>query len=197
VSTEKPLPEKEREPATASPKSKAQGAPQDSSDGPPEDNAATAVLDDLETLRARASERDQFLNLLQRTRADFENYQKRNQKERAQERLYYISGFAGDLLTVIDNLERATTAARQAGEQGPLVEGVALVQNQFRDILKRHGVTPIDALGKPFDPNLHQAVMQEAAPDKPANTVVRVLEQGYTIHDRVLRPAKVAVSKPS
>jgi molecular chaperone GrpE len=100
------------------------------------------------------------------------------------------------LLTVIDNLERATTAASQAGEQGPLVQGVALVQNQFHDILKRHGVNRIDALGKPFDPNLHQAVMQEKAPDKPPGTVVRVLEPGYTIHDRVLRPAKVAVSKP-
>ncbi len=173
-----------------------QAASRQNADGAVDDAAATAVLEDLETLRARAQERDQFLNMLQRTRADFENYQKRNQKEREQERRYYISGFAGDLLTVIDNLERATAAASQAGEQGPLVQGVALVQNQFLDILKRHGVTLIDALGKPFDPNLHQAVMQESAQDKPPHTVTRVLEQGYTIHDRVLRPAKVAVSKP-
>ena len=196
MSTPKPSPDDPRPGQRSSPEGQAQGTSRDNADGPAGDSAATAVLDDLETLRARASERDQFLNLLQRTRADFENYQKRNQKERDQERRYYISGFAGDLLTVIDNLERATTAARQAGEQGPLVQGVALVQNQFQDILKRHGVTPIEALGKPFDPNLHQAVMQEKAPDQPPNTVVRVLEQGYTIHDRVLRPAKVAVSKP-
>jgi molecular chaperone GrpE len=134
---------------------------------------------------------------LQRTRADFENYQKRNQRERDQERRYYISNFAADLLSVIDNLERATAAAQQAGEQGPLVQGVALVQNQFLDILKRHGVTRIDAQGKPFDPNLHQAVMQQKVADQPPNTVVQVLEQGYVIHDRVLRPAKVAVSKPA
>jgi molecular chaperone GrpE len=189
VSTDKNSPESKQE------KQNPDAAAQQNADGADE-SAATAVLDDLETLRARAQERDQFLNLLQRTRADFENYQKRNQKEREQERRYYISGFAGDLLTVIDNLERATAAANQAGEQGPLVQGVALVQNQFLDILKRHGVTRIDALGKPFDPNLHQAVMQESAPDKSPHTVTRVLEQGYTIHDRVLRPAKVAVAKP-
>jgi molecular chaperone GrpE len=185
VSKEKPFPEQPKD-------SKAQGA----GDGAAAENAATAVLEDLESLRARASERDQFLSLLQRTRADFENYQKRNQKERDQERRYYVSGLAGDLLTVIDNLERATAAATQAGEQGPLVQGVGLVQNQFLDILKRHGVTPIQAQGKPFDPNLHQAVMQQAAPGQPPNTVVQVLEPGYVIHDRVLRPAKVAVSKP-
>jgi molecular chaperone GrpE len=187
VSTAKPSPE--AQPAQAL-------EPQDSGDGAATENAATAVLEDLESLRARASERDQFLNLLQRTQADFENYQKRNQREREQERRYYVSNLAGDLLPVLDNLERATAAAQQAGEQGPLVQGVALVQSQFLDILKRHGVTRIDAQGKPFDPNLHQAVMQQPAPDQPPNTVVQVLEPGYVIHDRVLRPAKVAVSKP-
>jgi len=170
--------------------------PQAAADGPASDNAATAVLEDLESLRARASERDQFLDLLQRTRADFENYQKRNQKDRDQERRYYVSNFAADLLPVIDNLDRATAAAQQAGEQGPLIKGVALVLSQFQDILKRNGVSRIEAQGKPFDPNLHQAVMQETASEQPPNTVVRVLEQGYMIHDRVLRPAKVAVSKP-
>jgi molecular chaperone GrpE len=69
-----------------------------------------------------------------------------------------------------------------------------MVQSQLLDILRRHGVTPIDAQDKPFDPNLHQAVMQQPAPDKPPHTVVQVLERGYMIHDRVLRPAKVAVS---
>jgi molecular chaperone GrpE len=185
VSKEKPSPQAQPAP----------GPSPEGGDGTPAENGATAVLDDLETLRARASERDQFLDLLQRTRADFENYQKRNQKEREQERRYYVSGLAGDLLPVLDNLERATAAAQQAGEQGPLVQGVALVHSQFLDILKRHGVTRIDALAKPFDPNLHQAVMQQTAPDQPPGTVVQVLEPGYTIHDRVLRPAKVVVSK--
>jgi molecular chaperone GrpE len=160
----------------------------------PENEAATAVLDDLESLRARASERDQFLDLLQRTRADFENYQKRNQREREQERKYMVGSVLLDLLPVLDNLERATLAAKQAGETGPLVQGVAMVHNQFLELLRRYHVTPIDAQGKPFDPNLHQAVMQQPAAGKPPNTVLQVVEQGYLLHDRVLRPAKVVVS---
>jgi len=164
--------------------------------GGQEKEAASAVLEDLESLRARAQERDQFLALLQRTQADFENYRKRNQREREQEARYAHAAFARDLLPVLDNLDRATTAARQAGETGPLVQGVAMVQGQLLDLLKRYGVTRMDAEGKPFDPNLHQAVMQQPAPGRPPNTVVQVLEEGFMIHDRVLRPARVVVSAP-
>lgn len=153
-----------------------------------------SAMDDLEKLRARAQERDQYLDLLQRTRAEFENYQKRSQKERQQERRYLTSAVFGDLLPVLDNLERATAAARQAGEKGPLVDGVAMVLAQFLDVFKRHGVTRIEAQDQPFDPNVHQAVMQQPAADRPANTILQVLEQGYMMHERVLRPAKVIVS---
>ncbi len=164
-----------------------------------EAEAATAVLEDLEALRSRAAsaeqERDKFLALAQQTRADFENYQKRVQRDMAQERRYAQAPLAQDLLGALDNLERATAAAKQAGETGPLVQGVAMVQSQLLDTLRRHGVTPIEALGKAFDPNLHQAVMQQPVADQPPNTVVQVLEQGFMLHDRVLRPARVVVSK--
>ena len=159
--------------------------------------AADPIREDLAGLRARAQERDQFLALLQRTQADFENYQKRTQRERESERRYWHGAFALDLLPVIDNLDRAMTAAKQAGESGPLVQGVGMVQTQLLDMLKRHGITPIDALGKPFDPNLHQAIMQQPSPDHPAQTVIQVLQQGFMIHDRVLRPAGVIVSGPA
>jgi molecular chaperone GrpE len=159
-----------------------------------DDDGATAVLEDLETLRTRAQERDQFLALLQHTQADFENYQKRNQREREQERKYMHRALAVDLLPVIDNLERAQAAARQAGEAGPLVQGVNMVLDQFISLLRRHGITRIEAQGQPFDPNLHQAVMKQPTPDQPPNSVVQVLEHGYMIHDRVLRPARVVVS---
>ena len=139
-------------------------------------------------------ERDQFLALLQRTQADFENYQKRTQRERESERRYWHGAFALDLLPVIDNLDRAMTAAKQAGESGPLVQGVGMVQTQLLDMLKRHGITPIDALEKPFDPNLHQAIMQQPSREHPPQTVIQVLQQGFMIHDRVLRPAGVIVS---
>jgi molecular chaperone GrpE len=179
-------------------------APQttNTADGPaaPESNdPATVVLGDLDTLRTRTQaaeqERDQFLALLQRTRADFENYQKRNQREREQERKYWYGPLVLDLLPAFDNLERAMAAASQAGESGPLVKGVAMVQSQLLDVLKRHGITPIAALGQPFDPNLHQAVMQQPSAEHPPNTVLQVLQQGFMIHDRVLRPASVVVSK--
>jgi molecular chaperone GrpE len=160
--------------------------------------AATAVLEDLESLRARAEkaelERGEFKDLLLRTRADFENYQKRMHRDLAQERRYAHGLLAGELLPVLDNLERATAAAQQAGETGPLVQGVALVHTLLLNVFKHHGVSPIEALGKPFDPNLHQAVMQQATAEAPPGTVVQVIEQGYTIHERVLRPARVVVS---
>jgi molecular chaperone GrpE len=169
------------------------GAPQSG------DANATAVIDDLEALRARAQsaeqERDQFLALLQRTRADFENYQKRMQRDLAEERRYWHKPLASELLPVLDNLQRATAAAKQAGESGPLVQGVALVEGQILDLFKRHGIRPIDALHKPFDPNLHQAVMQQPSAEHPPGTVLQVLEQGFMIHDRVLRPASVVVSR--
>jgi molecular chaperone GrpE len=160
--------------------------------------AGEQVLIDLEALRnqlqAAEQKRDEYLDLAQRTRADFENYQKRMQRDLASERRFAQAPLAADLLPALDNLERATAAAEQAGEKGPLVQGVTMVHNQLLDILRRHGVTRIEARGHPFDPHLHQAVMQQPNKEYPPMTVVQVLEPGYMIHDRVLRPARVAVS---
>jgi molecular chaperone GrpE len=100
-----------------------------------------------------------------------------------------------DLLPVLDNLDRTLDAAQKAGDTGPLVQGVAMVQRQFLEMLKRNGITRIDAQpGTPFDPNLHQAVMQKRIADLDAGLIVDVHEQGYLNQDRVLRPAKVTVS---
>jgi molecular chaperone GrpE len=163
---------------------------------PPGDaDGATAVQEDLEALRSRAKERDQILELLKRTQADFDNYQKRNRTEREQERKYAQKPLAQDLLPVLENLERAVAAAKQTNETGPLVQGVTMVLGQFLELLRRHGVTRIDAEGQAFDPNLHQAVAQAPASDKhPANTIAQVIEHGYMMHDRVLRPARVIVA---
>ena len=149
---------------------------------------------ELEKLQKLAAERDQYLDMAQRARAEFENYQKRVQKDRDLERRYAYTPLIFDLLPVFDNLERTLHAAQQAGEKGALVQGVAMVQAQFLEQLKRHGITRIEAQGKPFDPNLHQAVMQQPSADVEPNTVLQVLEQGFMNHDRVLRPAKVIVS---
>jgi molecular chaperone GrpE len=172
--------------------------PADEADQKATAEAGDRVLGDLEALRAQLQsaeqKRDEYLDLAQRTRADFENYQKRMQRDLATERRFAQTPLAADLLPALDNLERATAAAEQAGEKGPLVQGVAMVHAQLLDILRRHGVTRIEALGQPFDPNLHQAVMQQPSKEHPPMTVVTVMEQGYMIHDRVLRPARVAVS---
>jgi molecular chaperone GrpE len=164
----------------------------------PGNDGGIEVLEDLQALRTRAetaeTERQQFLDLLQRTRADFENYQKRTQRELAQERRYWHGSLALDLLPVLDNFERATAAAKKAGESGPLMQGVDMIQAQLLDLLRRHGIVPIEAVGQPFDPNLHQAVMQQPSAQQPPHTVLDVLEKGFKIHDRVLRPAKVVVS---
>src|SRR5438270_10799131 len=110
--------------------SKPRTAPTGNANAGQRDETATAVLDDLEALRERTAaieqERDEFRNLLQRTRADFENYQKRAQRDLAQERRYWDAGLALDLLPTLDNFERAVAAAKQAGETGPLVQGVAM-----------------------------------------------------------------------
>jgi molecular chaperone GrpE len=158
------------------------------------DTAAPPTQQELATLQARAAERDQFLDLARRTQAEFENYQRRNQRIMQEDRQRAVAGVMRDMLTVLDNLQRALAAAQQAGEGGALVQGVSMVQSQFLDVLRRHGVKPIEALGKPFDHHLHEAVTQVPAPDRPPGTVVQVLEQGFLIDDRVLRPAKVVVS---
>jgi molecular chaperone GrpE len=164
-------------------------------DTPATRDPAAIIVEDFEALRAKADERDQFLSLLQRTQADFENYQKRNQREREQEWRYRHEGIARDLLGVLDNLERAVDAAHKAKESGPLVKGVDLVQTQFLDMLKRHGITPIEVEpGTDFDPNVHQAVMQQPSKELPPGSVAQVFQKGFMIHDRVLRPASVVVA---
>jgi|SRR6187200_2175986 len=137
---------------------------------------------------------DEVVALLKATQADFENYQKRSGKERESDRKYYVASLARDLLPVFDNLQRAIEAAKKSADDSPLVQGVSATINQWLQIFARHGITPIEAQGRPFDPNLHEAVMQQPSADQPTGTVLQVLQQGFQIHDRVLRPATVIVS---
>lgn len=156
--------------------------------------AETVSPEELQKLRQQAAERDQYLDLVLRTKAEFENYQKRSQREREQERRYWNTEFAASLFPVLDNLERALGAAQEAGDTGSLAQGVAMVQAQFLEGLKRNGILRIDALHKPFDPNVHQAVMQQPTSEVEPGMVLRILEPGFMNQDRVLRPAKVIVS---
>ena len=105
---------------------------------------ASLTAEEIAELKKKATERDQYLDLAQRTRAEFDNYQKRNRTERDQERKYAYGPLARDLLPVIDNLQRALDAARRAGDSGPLVQGVAMVETQFLELLKRNGIVSIE-----------------------------------------------------
>jgi len=167
-------------------------------DAPPQQEQPQQQGGELDALKARLQtaerQRDEYLELARQGRAEFENYQKRAARDLATERRFAQTPLAGDLLPALDNLERAIAAAKQAADDGPLAQGVAMVQAQLLDALRRHGVSRIEALGKPFDPNLHQAVTQQPSADHPPQTVLMVLEQGYALHDRVLRPARVVVS---
>lgn len=140
--------------------------------------------------------KDQALRAL----AEAENTRRRAQREIEENNKYAVSNMARDVLPVADNLRRAldgiSAEARQADERlDKFAIGVELTERELVSALERHHIKRIDPLGQPFDHNLHQAVMQVEAPDKPAGTVVQVLQSGYTIHDRLLRPAMVAVAK--
>jgi molecular chaperone GrpE len=138
-------------------------------------------------------ERDEYKDLVLRTRAEFANYQKRAKQQADADRLYAVGSLAKDLLDPLDNLGRAIDALRASGAEG-ITAGLDMVQKQLTDVLAKHGVEPIRALGQPFDPNLHDALIQQPTADQPEGTVVSELSKGYKIHDRVLRPTKVAVS---
>ncbi len=131
-----------------------------------------------------------------RARAEFANYQRRAKQQADSERIYAVVPLARDLLDPLDNLERAIDALRASGASG-VTAGLDMVQRQLLDILAKHGVEPIAAQGHPFDPNMHEAVLQQPIALHPEGTVIAELSKGYTIRDRVLRPSKVAVSARS
>jgi molecular chaperone GrpE len=138
-------------------------------------------------------ERDDYQDQALRARAEFANYQKRAKQQADIDRAYAVGSLARDLLDSLDNLTRAIDALRASGAEG-VTAGLDMVQKQLLEVLGKHGVEPIAALGEPFDPNFHDAVLQQPSPTHPEGTVVGELSKGYKIRDRVLRPTKVAVS---
>jgi molecular chaperone GrpE len=164
------------------------------------DNSATSQATEdgnpsvgIQDIAALQQERDELKDQLLRSRAEFANYQKRVKQQAEADRTYAIGNLARDLLEAIDNLERATEALKSSASEG-ITAGLDMVQKQLVAILAKYGVEPIPAMGEPFDPNFHDALMQQPSAEHPEGTVVGELTKGYKIHDRVLRPSKVAVS---
>jgi molecular chaperone GrpE len=141
------------------------------------------MADDEEELRER------MLRLL----ADFENFKKRIERERADHFRFATFGLVGRILPVIDNLERAIAAARPHGEADPLVEGVLLIHRQLLSELENEGLRVMKGVGEPFDPARHEVVATDTFSPVPPHTVTQVLQRGYFLHDRVLRAAMVCV----
>ncbi|MEE8385386.1 MAG: nucleotide exchange factor GrpE, partial [Dehalococcoidia bacterium] len=98
------------------------------------------------------------------------------------------------LLPVVDNFERTLSSLAESAAADPVVQGVKLMSEQYTRVLKDHGIEPIEAVGQPFDPTLHEAMMQDRDSDQPAGTVTEKMQRGYQMNDRVLRPARVAVA---
>jgi len=131
---------------------------------------------------------------LLRTAAEFDNFRKRAMKEKEDVQRFGIERLLKDFLPVMDNLERALDHAEQHDPR-QVIEGVRLVQKLFENTLAKHGVVGFSALGKPFDPGLHEALMQQES-DEPAGTVVSEMAKGYKLNERLVRPAAVVVAKP-
>ena len=164
----------------------------------PELELSEAETDPTEALRTENAElKDRMLRLA----AEMDNVRKRMEREIADTRSYAITKFARDMLTATDSLSRALMVlppdARETadGTVRSLIEGMELTEREMQRLLQSHGVKPIDAEGQKFDPHRHQAMFEVPDPTKPEGTVVQVVQTGYAIGDRVLRPAMVGVSK--
>ncbi|HWA99476.1 MAG TPA: nucleotide exchange factor GrpE [Pirellulales bacterium] len=160
-----------------------------------ETDAASTAEDTInqEVLRLRSEVADAKDRAL-RAQAEAENMRKRLRREMDDERKYALVPLLGDLLPVIDNVQRAIQSADKHHAESPVVEGFKMVGQQLEAVLAKYNCTRIAALHKPFDPNLHQAIAQQPSSEYPANTVLVVAQDGYQVHDRVLRPAQVIVS---
>jgi len=166
--------------------------PKDPSDVQP----APAAED--EALAAKAQEVERLQDRLVRLQAEFENYKKRMAREKAEFLKFATEGLLLEFLPILDNLERAIASARtETSGREAVVEGVDMIARLFRATLEKAGVKPMDAVGKPFDPSLHQAVAQVESPGGPDHVVLEEVQKGFLLEGRVLRAAMVKISRAS
>lgn len=153
---------------------------------------AGKTMETMESLKEALNQKNESLL---RTVAEFQNYRKRAEKEKQDVMKYANEKIMKDLITVHDNFERAIGSMDKENEAiASVVSGVEMIKKSFDDILDRYGIKEIDANGQPFNPEQHHAVMAEDQEGTPANTVIEVFQKGYTLHERVIRPAMVKVS---
>lgn len=153
--------------------------------------APESVQETQDELGKVIQERDKYLDLLRRNQADFDNYQKRSLRETETERKYAQRGLALEVLPALDNLDRFLSTIKQETDA---TKAVVMVQKQLLDGLSRQGIKKMACVGQMFDPNKHEAIMEQPS-DKPAGTILIEAEAGFIYNDRVLRPAKVIIAK--
>jgi molecular chaperone GrpE len=151
--------------------------------------------DASEALAAKALEAERLQDRLLRLQAEFENYKRRAAREKAEFLKFAAEGLLLNFLPVLDNLERAYASAPADPATRPFVEGIDMIVRLFRTTLEKAGVTAIDAVGKPFNPDVHQAVAQVETPGGEDHQVLEEVQRGYLLEGRVLRPAMVKVSR--
>ena len=171
---------------TALEKRLAEKAAQESDEGTDE-NAGPETLTEAQEAMAELNER------IVRLTADFDNFRKRAQREKDEARQFANQGLLEKLLPVLDNFEMALTAVKDADSS--VRDGVQMILDQLLGVLKESGVEPVDAMGQPFDPNLHEALSQEETTEVEEGTVVQQVQRGYKLNDRLVRPARVVVAK--
>ncbi len=178
----KKIPSREREEEMNSSVQAKQASPAGAGDAD-SDDAMAGLQTDL----------DRFRDLALRSQADFENYKKRAAREKEDAVKYANSSLLQRLVSILDNFELGLAAAKTESEQSPIYSGMILVQKQLNDLLEENGLQTIEAEGKKFDPNLHEAIAHEPS-ESAEGTVIRQARRGYRFKDRLLRPARVIVS---
>ncbi|CEG23010.1 Protein GrpE [Planococcus massiliensis] len=164
----------------------------DEAAGPAEETAEAPEVDEVAALKAELeAEQNKYLRLL----ADYDNFKRRSQKERQDAEKFRSQSLLADLLPVMDNFDRALSVETKSEESASLLKGMEMVQKSLLEAVKREGLEEIKALGEPFDPNFHQAVMQEKDETAEPGVVLMELQKGYTLKGRVLRPAMVKVNE--
>jgi molecular chaperone GrpE len=155
------------------------------------------TLEQLDDLKARAGRADENWDRLLRTTADFDNFKKRAAREREEAVKFANESLIKKLVTVLDNFDMALAAAGQqpAEASHSLQSGVAMIQQQLRKVLQEAGLEEVDATGKVFDPNWHEAVSQQDSTEVPEGSVLQQLRRGYKLRDRLIRPATVVVAR--
>jgi molecular chaperone GrpE len=156
--------------------------------------AGAEQADSEDPMAGLQADLDRFRDLALRSHADFENYKKRSAREKEEAIKYANSALLERLVSIIDNFELGLAAAKEQGKQSPIYSGMVLVQKQISDLLSENGLQPIEAEGKKFDPNVHEAIAHEASNRVSEGIVLRQARRGYRLKDRLLRPAKVVVS---